>query len=133
MMVMVVVFAWQWLEERRIINDLQHQFAEKINEMVGGSKANRLLLTKNQGRINELNDKVAVLEKSKGDGKKQSGAQDGWYNDLVASREETVLAEVEQMLLNAEQQLQLSANVRAALIVMHSADSSSAAHEPASI
>ena len=122
MLVMAVVFSWQWLEERRIINDLQHQLAAKIDEMVGGSKKNRLWLSKNQSRINELDNKVAALEKRKGDGKPQRSAQDGWYNDLVASREETVIAEVEQMLLNADQQLQLSENVRAALIVMQSAD-----------
>ena len=122
MVVMVVVFSWQWLEERRIINDLQHQLAEKINEIVSGSKANRLLLAKNQTRINELDSKVTLLEKRKEDGKNKHIVKDGWYSDLVASREETVIAEVEQMLLNAEQQLQLSENVRAALIVMQSAD-----------
>jgi len=122
MLVMVVVFSWQWLEERRIINDLRHQLAEKINEMVGKGKENRLLLVKNQSRINELDSKVTTLEKIKDDGKNQRTVKDGWYGDLVAIREETVIAEVEQMLLNADQQLQLSENVRAALIVMQSAD-----------
>ena len=122
MLVMAVVFSWQWIEERRIINDLRHQLAEKINEMVGEGKENHLLLAKNQSRINELDSKVTALEKNKGDGKNQRTEKDGWYGELVASREETVLAEVEQMLLNADQQLQLSENVRAALIVMQSAD-----------
>lgn len=122
MIVMVVVFGWQWFEGHRIVNDLQNQLAEKINEMVGGSKANHELLSKNQGRISELNDRITALEKRKVDAKSQSSTQEGSYDDLLASREETVLAEVEQLLLNAEQQLKLSANVRAALIVMQSAD-----------
>lgn len=114
--VMVVIFLWQWLDERRIINDMQQQMAKKINEMDSGNKANSLLLMQNQQQISELSAKAAATETH------YAEAQDGLYSDSSVNRDETVLAEVEQMLLNAAQQLQLSANVRAALIFMHSAD-----------
>ena len=52
----------------------------------------------------------------------QYAALETLYNDLSVSRDETALAEVEQMLLTAEQQLHLSANVKAALIAVQSAD-----------
>ena len=44
------------------------------------------------------------------------------YQELSASRDENTLSEVEQLLLIAGQQLQLSANVKAALIAMQQAD-----------
>jgi len=45
------------------------------------------------------------------------------YQDLSSSRDQMVLAEVEQLLLIAGQQLQLAGNVKAALIAMQQADS----------
>ena len=120
--VMVVVFMWQWLDERRIIDDMQQQLAKKINEMDSSSKANRQLLTHSQDQVNELYAKVATLESRYAEVQNQRGVQENFNNDLSVSRDETALAEVEQMLLNAAQQLQLSANVRAALIFMQSAD-----------
>jgi len=120
--VMVVVFLWQWLDERRIINDMQQQLAKKIAETEGISKADRLLLMQSQDQASELYAKVAMLETRYADLHNQRSALEGLYNDLSVSRDETALAEVEQMLLNAAQQLQLSANVRAALIAMQSAD-----------
>ena len=120
--VMVVVFLWQWLEERRIINDMQQQLAKKIAETEGISKADRLLLTQSQDQVTELYAKVTMLETRYAEMHNQRGTLENLYNDLSVSRDETALAEVEQMLLNAEQQLQLSANVRAAPIAMQSAD-----------
>lgn len=120
--VMVVVFLWLWLDERRIINDMQQQLAKKIAETEGISKSDRLLLTQSQDQLGELYAKVALLETRYAEVQNQRGALDNLYNDLSASRDETALAEVEQMLLNAAQQLQLSANVRAALIAMQGAD-----------
>ena len=121
---LVVVFLWQWLDGRRIINDMQQQVAKKIAETEGGSKADRLLLAQNQNQLAELYAKIALLETRYAEMQNQRGALENMYNDLSASREETALAEVEQMLLSAAQQLQLTANVRAALIAMQSADAS---------
>jgi len=120
--VLVVVFMWQWLDARRIINDMQQQLAQRIAETEGLSKADRLLLMQSQDQATELYAKVAMLETRYAEMQNQRGAMENLYNDLSVSRDETALAEVEQMLLNAAQQLQLSANVRAALIAMQSAD-----------
>jgi uroporphyrin-III C-methyltransferase len=120
--VMVVVFVWQWLDGRRIAADMQQQLAKKIDEMEGSSKANRQLLAHSQDQVNELNARLATLEARYAEVQNQRGTQENMNNDLAVSRDETALAEVEQMLLNAAQQLQTSANVRAALIFMQSAD-----------
>jgi uroporphyrin-3 C-methyltransferase len=122
LLVMVVVFSWQWLESRRIVDDMQHQLAKKIDEMESSSKANRQSLVHNQDQINELNARLATVETRYAEVQNQRGTQENMNSDLAVSRDETALAEVEQMLLNAAQQLQTSANVRAALIFMQSAD-----------
>ena len=120
--ILVIVFAWQWFDGRRTIDNMQQQLAIKIDEMGSGSRANLQLLTKSQEQIDELSAKVSALESHYAEFQNQSSGSEHANTDLSVNREETALAEVEQMLLNAAEQLQLSANVRAALIFMQSAD-----------
>lgn len=120
--VLVVIFLWQWLDGHRAINDMQQQLAKKIAEMDGTSKANQMLLTQSQDEVRELAAKMGMLEARYAEAQNQRAALEALYNDLSVSRDETALAEVEQMLLIAGQQLQLSANVKAALIAVQSAD-----------
>jgi uroporphyrin-3 C-methyltransferase len=120
--VLVVIFLWQWLDGRRAIGDMQQQLAQKIAEMDGSSKANQVLLAQSQNEVRELSVKLATLEARYVEAQNQRAALEALYNDLSAYRDETTLAEVEQMLLIAGQQLQLSANVKAALIAMQNAD-----------
>jgi uroporphyrin-3 C-methyltransferase len=79
-------------------------------------------MTKVQESMRELSVKVSVLEARAAEAQNQRAALESLYQDLSSSRDETVLAEVEQLLLIAGQQLQLSANVKAALIAMQQAD-----------
>jgi Uncharacterized enzyme of heme biosynthesis len=122
MAVLVLIFLWQWLDGHRIISDMQQQLAKKIAEMDGNSKANQMLLAQNQEQVRELFAKVTMLETRYAESQNQRAALEALYNDLSVNRDATALAEVEQMLLIAAQQLQLSANVKAALIAMQSAD-----------
>ncbi len=119
---LVMIFLWQWFDAHRMIGDMQQQLSKKIAEMDGASKAGQMLLTQSQGEMRELSAKVVALETRYAEAQNQRAALEALYNDLSVSRDETALAEVEQMLLIAGQQLQLSANVKAALIAMQSAD-----------
>jgi uroporphyrin-3 C-methyltransferase len=120
--VLVIIFLWQWLDGHRAISDMQQQLAQKIAEMDGNSKANQLLLAQDQDQVRELSSKVATIESRYAETQSQRVALEYLYNNLSASRDEAALAEVEQLLLSAAQQLQLTYNVRAALIAMQSAD-----------
>jgi len=120
--VLVVIFLWQWLDGHRAISEMQQQLAKKIAEMDGNSKANQLLLAQDQDQVRELSNKVATMESRYAETQNQRVALEYLYNNLSANRDEAALAEVEQMLLGAEQYLQLTYNVRAALIAMQSAD-----------
>lgn len=119
---LVAIFLWQWLAGHMAISDMRRELAEKIAQMDGASKANQILLERSQDQMRELTVKVSTLESHYAEAQNQRVALETLYNDLSVSRDETALAEVEQMLLIAGQQLQLSANVRAALIAMQSAD-----------
>ncbi len=121
--VLVAVFVWQWLAAHHDIGVMQEQLAKKIAEMDGSNKANSMMLAKAQEDTRELAAKLTLLETRYAETQGQRSALEDLYNDLSSSRDEMVLAEIEQLLLVASQQLQLSANVKAALIAMETADS----------
>lgn len=120
--VLVVIFVWQWLDGHRAISQMREELAKKIAEMDGAAKANAILIAKNQDEVRAMSVKVATLEAYYAQAQNQRAALEALYNNLSISRDETALADVEQLLLIAGQQLQLSGNVKAALIAMESAD-----------
>lgn len=122
MVVVVMIFIWQWLDSHQTINDMQQQLAKKIAEMDGTNKANQLLVTRSQEEVRALSSKLVGLESRYAEAQSQRAALESLYLDLSSSRDETALAEVEQLLMIATQQLQLSTNVKAALIALQSAD-----------
>jgi len=122
LVVLVVIFIWQWLEGQSAISAMRQELAQKIAEMDGGSKANAILIAKNQDEVRAMAVNVAALEAYHAEAQNQRVALETLYNSLSISRDETAMADVEQLLLIAGQQLQLSGNVKAALIAMENAD-----------
>jgi uroporphyrin-III C-methyltransferase len=120
--VVLVVFLWQWFDTHLQINNMQQELARRLTEMDGNNKASQVLVMQVQESMRELSVKVNVLEAHSAEAQNQRAALESLYQDMSGSRDETVLAEVEQLLLIAGQQLQLSANVKAALIAMQQAD-----------
>ncbi|MDD5179959.1 MAG: uroporphyrinogen-III C-methyltransferase [Gallionellaceae bacterium] len=120
--VVLVVFLWQWFDAHRQIGNVQQELARRLAEMEGNNKASQMLVKQEQDSLRDLSAKVALLEARYAEAQNQRAALETLYQELSSSRDETVLAQVEQMLLIAGQQLQLSANVKAALIAMQQAD-----------
>jgi uroporphyrin-3 C-methyltransferase len=121
--VLVVVFLWQWLDAHSQLNQTQQQVASRLSEVEAANKANQILVAQNQELVRELGGKLSLLESKYAETQNQRIALESLYREMSSSRDLTALAEVEQMLLIAGQQLQLSANVKAALIAMQQAES----------
>ena len=120
--VVLAVFLWQWFDAHRQIDNMQQELARRLADMEGNNKASQMLVAQEQEATRELATKVSLLEARYAESQNQRAALETLYQEISGSRDETVLAEVEQMLLIAGQQLQLSANVKAALIAMQQAD-----------
>ncbi len=120
--VVLAVFLWQWFDSYREISDMRQELARHLAEMDGDNKANLALLKQEQETVRELAAKETLLEAHYAESQSQRAALETLYQELSANRDETALSEVEQLLLIAIQQLQLSANVKAALIAMQQAD-----------
>jgi uroporphyrin-3 C-methyltransferase len=123
LVVLVAVFIWQWLDAHNRINQLQEAVAQRLTEVAGSNQANQTLLAQSQEQVRELGGKLSLLESRFAETQAQRAVLDALYQDISSNRDAGVLADVEQVLLVADQQLQLSANVKAALIAMQNADS----------
>jgi uroporphyrin-3 C-methyltransferase len=121
--VLVVVFVWQWLDAHTQLDQTQHAVARRLSEVEAANKANQILVAQNQELVRELGGKLSLVESRYAETQNQRVALETLYQEMSSSRDQTALAEVEQMLLIAVQQLQLSANVKAALIAMQQAES----------
>ncbi len=122
LIVLVLIFGWQWFDAHSQLNQMQQELAKRLAEMDGSNKANQTLVTQNQEVVRELGGKLSLLESKYAEAQNQRAALETLYQEMSSSRDQTALAEVEQMLMIAGQQLQLSANVKAALIAMQQAD-----------
>ena len=118
----LVLFVWQWFDAHRQISGMQQELAQRLAEIGGDTKASQVLVAQSQEAVREVSAKVALLEARYAETQSQRAALETLYQQLSSSQDETALAEVEQMLLIAGQQLQFSANVKAALIAMQQAD-----------
>lgn len=121
--VLVVIFIWQWLDAHRRITQMQETVAQRLGEVTGSNLATQTLLAQSQEQLRELGGKLSVLENRYAEMQAQRAVLDALYQDMSNNRDAGVLVDVEQVLLLADQQLQLSANVKAALIALQNADS----------
>ncbi|QYF93741.1 uroporphyrinogen-III C-methyltransferase [Massilia sp. PAMC28688] len=77
-----------------------------------------------QDLTRDLQAKLTVLDNRQLEAQSQQLALEQLYQDLSKNRDEWALAEIEQVLATASQQLQLAGNVRGALIALQNADRS---------
>jgi uroporphyrinogen III methyltransferase/synthase len=73
--------------------------------------------------VQQTDRRISQLEGKLADAQGQQQALQAMYQDLARNRVQWTLAEIEQMLSTASQQLQLTGNVQLALFALQSADS----------
>ncbi|MFM2396825.1 MAG: hypothetical protein RLZZ144_75, partial [Pseudomonadota bacterium] len=112
---LVIIFLAQWFEAHREINNMQQELAKQLAEMGGSNKVNQTLVSQNQEMVREFGGKLSLLESKYAEAQNQRAALETLYQEMSSNRDQSAVADIEQMLMIANQQLQLSANVKAAL------------------
>jgi uroporphyrin-3 C-methyltransferase len=120
--ILAVLLIWQWLDGRARIQDLREELAHRLAENDVVVRDSRVLAKQNQDTVSALQTRVAVLENGFSEAQGQQLALESMYQELSRSRDERLLAEIEQTITIAAQQLQLAGNVEAALIALNGAD-----------
>jgi uroporphyrin-3 C-methyltransferase len=118
----LVLLAALWIDTRSRIHDLREQLATELGGAQAFNEQSRQSVEQAQAALRNLEYKVGMLESQMATTHNQRLALESLYLELSRSRDERVLAEVEQILLIGEQQLQLAGNVKSALIALENAD-----------
>ena len=124
---------WVSWDTRRQATAMQQELARRLSDVDSVAKQNQAIAVQaqeatreTQNKIgaleNKLSDKAAALENKLSESQNQQVALEALYQELSRTRDEWSLAEVEQILTIANQQLQLAGNVKAALIALQAAD-----------
>jgi uncharacterized protein HemX len=121
-LVATLIAAWVAIDARLGVRNIESTAGGRLAELGTESTQSRAALVQTQASLKEAQARIAELEARVADTQEQRVALEEMYRDLARSADDRVLAEVEQMLVLASQQLQLAGNVRGALMALQAAD-----------
>ncbi|MGH8705036.1 MAG: uroporphyrinogen-III C-methyltransferase [Burkholderiales bacterium] len=120
--VLAAIVAAIWYDARNRIGATQEELARRLRDIESDSREARALARQAQEALRETQAKLGALENRLAESQSQQLALESLYQELARNRDEWQLAEIEQVLAIAQQQLQLSGNVRAALLALQLAE-----------
>lgn len=119
----VLIAGWQWWDSNTRTRKLQAELAQQLAAMNGVAQESRLRSKQALEAARDMALKLGEIQGKLADSQNQQLALEALYQDLARSRDEWTLADIEQIVLSASQQLRLAGNPKAALIALQGADS----------
>ncbi|GAB3544068.1 hypothetical protein GCM10027343_18700 [Noviherbaspirillum agri] len=119
---LLVLLGVQWWTTQREIGDLRQDLAQRLKGGEMMATETKVVVQSVQDSMKEVQAKVNVLESKQVEAQSQQLALEQLYQELSRSRDDWALAEIEQVLSTASQQLQLAGNIQGAVIALQNAD-----------
>lgn len=113
---------WSWADNRERARDVKNELARRLAESDAAVKESRLLARNADEAMRQATARLAQLDAQLSASQQQQLSLEALYKELSQGHDQWTLAEIEQVLLTAAQQLQLTGNIRAAIIALESAD-----------
>ena len=127
LLIVVVVAGVGGFMLNRKFDQRDAQFAQRLQASDTQTAALHAQADQAASSVQALNTQIIQFQGKLTDAQAQSQALQQQYQDLASNRDDWTLAEVEQILSSASQQLQLTGNVQLALFALQSADTRLAA------
>ncbi len=121
-LLLVLLLAWQWYDEHSRMSALREELATRLRDSDADSRDARLVARQAQEAVREAQTRLGQLDSKLAESQNQQVALEALYQELSRNRDEWALAEVDQILTIASQQLQLAGNVQAAVAALQTAD-----------
>lgn len=119
-LVLLGAFFWMyWIQSGEIRRDL----GKRLAEFEQAQKQTALIAQETRADLREATAKLAVMEQKLAESQSQQVALQAMYQDIAKVSDDTSIAEIEQILLIASQQLQLAGDVKAALAALQTVES----------
>ncbi len=113
---------WQLLTLHQKFAVLRAELGQQLARAKSANEADRLMAANAQEAARETLVKLGVLQNTVAQYQGQAAALQSLYQQLASTQDQRSLADIEQLLLDANQQAQLAGNVHAALIALELAD-----------
>jgi len=121
LLVAVVAVALAW-DARQSFSSLSQSSGGRLADLGTEVAQSKAALAQAQAALKDSQARLAELESRLADAQESRVAVEDMYRELSRSADDRMLAEVEQLLILASQQLQLAGNVKGALIALEAAD-----------
>jgi uroporphyrin-3 C-methyltransferase len=118
----VVLAGGQWIFSRAEIAGLKRTLSQRLGEADNLVRQNQAASQMAQEGTREVEARVSALEGKFAESQNQQVMLEAMYQELSRNRDDWILAEVEQLVVIANQQLQLTGNVQSALSALQAAD-----------
>lgn len=118
----LALVALLWYHTSVELNRVRDDVGRRVQQADLEQRENRLVAREAQESARESQSRVGQLENRVNESQSQQLALEQLYHELSRGRDEWLLAEVEQTIALASQQLQLAGNVQGALIALQIAD-----------
>ncbi len=120
--VALALVAALWVDTRMQVTSLQQEFARRLADGDSVAREARALARQSQEALAAVHAKQGALEAKLAETQSQAVALEAMYQEVSSTRDERMLAEVEQAVVIAMQQLQFAGNVEAALLALQGAE-----------
>jgi uroporphyrin-3 C-methyltransferase len=121
-LIVLALLGWQWFETRSRLLGLEQTLATRLSAADAVSAEARTLAKDTREAQRLIEERIGALDARLAQMQGQQGALDQLYQELARTRDDRLLAEAEQAINIANQQLQLAGNVGAALLALQGAD-----------
>jgi uroporphyrin-3 C-methyltransferase len=116
------IVSWQWLNTRHRFIDIEQALTKRLEQYSANNQQSLAISKQADEHSTEAAARTELLEQKLAESRDQQEALQTLYMELANNREERVIAEVEQLMIIANQQLQLAGNIKPALLALQTAD-----------
>lgn len=114
--------AWLAWQSHERLESTRQELARRLADSEGAQREGAAQARQNRDSLDAQQGKIGALEAQLAEMQSQQIAMQAMYQELSRAREDRLLAELEQDVAIAAQQLQLAGNVEAALIALQGAE-----------
>ncbi len=114
---------YQWYQDRGADASLRGELARRLADMETRNREAGTRAAQTAAALRDAEVKLGMLENRLAESQNQQAVLETLQQEFARSRDEWSLADIEQSVLLASQQLQVAGNVRAALIGLEGAES----------
>lgn len=125
LLLVLVVFglmAWFWMQTNQRFMAVEQGVNTKLSAYQGDNQESMVIAKQADERSAKMQAKTLVLEEKMAQSESQQKILQTLFDQLSANREAVTIAEVEQLITIANQQLRVTGNVNSALLALEAAD-----------